>query len=128
MAKKLAVIFGIIFVIIGLLGFLPGNGIFGHQDAFFLTDGIHDIIHILIGIVLLVASRSQNISTMWLNIFGVFFLLLFLHGLFTPNQLLGFITQNAHDTWLHLALGIILLVAGFIGGKDNIPMMDKTTL
>jgi hypothetical protein len=128
MAKKFAVVFGIVFVIVGLLGFVPGNGIVGAEDAIFLTDTVHNIVHLLVGIVLLVAAKSQAASSMWLKIFGVVYLILFINGLISPEKLLGFVAQNSNDTWLHLVLGVVLLAVGFLGGKTQPMTMDKTTV
>jgi hypothetical protein len=125
MAKKLAVIFGIIFVIVGILGFVP-NPLVGATGTF-MTDTIHNIVHLLIGVVLLIAAKSASASTMWLKIFGVVYLLLFIDGLIQPDKLLGFIMANGADTWLHLVLGIVLLGAGFMGGKSGMSM-DQSTM
>lgn len=129
MAKKLAVVFGIVFVIVGILGFIPGNGIVG-DNAIFVTDAIHNIVHLLIGVILLLVAKNQSASAMWLKIFGVVYLVLFIDGLIQPDKLLGFVTANNADTWLHLVLGIVLLAAGFMAkGSSNAPMMmDKTTM
>ncbi len=125
MAKKFAVIFGIAFVFFGLLGFVP-NPIVG-ADGFFLTDAIHNVVHLLVGVVLLVAAKSASASSMWLKIFGVVYLLLFVNGLIQPEKLLGFVTANTNDIWLHLGLTIALLLAGFVSGKSSMAM-DKSTV
>jgi hypothetical protein len=134
MAKKLAVVFGIVFVIVGILGFF-GNPIVGREatdasmNPIFVTDAIHDLVHLLIGIVLLLASGKGNrASATALKVFGVVYLILFVNGLMTPDMLLGFVAQNEADTYLHLVLGIVLLIAG-IAGKGSDPMgMDKSTM
>jgi hypothetical protein len=126
MAKKLAVIFGIVFVIVGILGFI-GTPIVG-EEGYFVTDTIHDIVHLLVGVILLVVStKGEGTSALWLKIFGAVYLLLFVNGLIMPDKLLGFVTANGADTWLHLILGIVLLVAGFTGGRNSV-MMDRTTM
>ncbi len=127
MAKKLAIVFGIVFVIVGILGFIP-NPIVGGGDAYFLTDTIHNIVHLLVGIILLIAAgKSERASAASLKVFGVIYLILFLDGLVEKTQLIGFIQQNSHDTWLHLLLGIVLLIVGF-SVKGNSMMMDKSTM
>ncbi len=128
MAKKLAVVFGIVFVIFGVLGFI-NNPIVGRPETnpIFLTNAIHDLVHLLIGVVLLLASSKGNkASTTALKVFGVIYLVLFLNGLIDSEKLLGFIPQNVADTYLHIVLAIILLIAGF-AAKDKM-MMDKSTM
>jgi len=122
MAKKLAVVFGIIFVIVGILGFIQ-NPLIG-PTGIFVTDAVHNIFHLLVGVVLLVVStRGEDASGAALKLFGVVYLLLFVNGLITPDRLLGFITQNGNDTWLHLVLGVVLVIAGYM--KSERTMMDQ---
>ena len=136
MAKKLAVVFGIVFVLVGILGFFS-NGIVSQNAAsnpLFLTDVIHNIVHLLVGIVLLIAAKSSSASAMWLKVWGIVYLVLFIDGLVqvhtSGDKLLGLVTANPADTYLHLVLGIVLLAAGFLakGGSSAPMMMDKTTM
>jgi hypothetical protein len=132
MAKKLAVIFGIVFALVGILGFFP-NSIVGYATStgspIFLTDVIHNIVHLLIGIILLIAAgKGMRASSMALKVFGVVYIILFIDGLIETNKLLGFITQNSNDTWLHLVLGVVLLVVGFSSASSNTMVMDKSTM
>ncbi|MBX4198119.1 DUF4383 domain-containing protein [Candidatus Parcubacteria bacterium] len=123
MAKKLAVVFGIVFVLVGVLGFFS-NPIVG-TDGYFVTDTIHNVVHLLIGIVLLIgAGAGEGASALWLKIFGVVYLVLFVDGLIEGDMLLGFVKQNTHDTYFHLVLGIVLLIAGFTARKSSM-MMDS---
>jgi hypothetical protein len=124
MAKKFAVIFGIVFVLVGLLGFVS-NPIVG-ANGFFLTDGLHNVVHLLVGVVLLIAAGAgASASALWLKIWGVVYLVLFLDGL-VQLPLLGFVTANVADNYLHLVLGIVLLIVGFTAGKGR--MMDGATM
>ena len=129
MTKKWAVLFGIIFIIVGLLGFIP-NSIVG-ATGYFQTDGLHNIIHLLVGIVLLFAAKSQSASALWLKIWGAVYLVLFLDGLvqvhMNGDKLLGIVAANPADTYLHLVLGIVLLIVGFAGSKSPM-VMDKATM
>lgn len=125
MAKKLAIIFGIVFVLVGLLGFVSNPIVGMNAEAYFLTDAVHNIVHLLIGVLLLVAgAKSESAAASSMKIFGIVYLVLFLNGLVDENTLLGFVTQNAHDTWLHLVLGIVLLIAGFTAKGNSMPKMS----
>jgi hypothetical protein len=124
MAKKLAVVFGVVFVLVGVLGFIP-NPIVG-AGGIFVTDTLHDLVHLIIGIVLLiVAVNAPSKSSLWLNIFGVVYLLLAVLGFLTipsGGMLLGLVTMNTADHFLHVVLGIALLIAGIATNNKSMSM------
>lgn len=123
MSKKLAIVFGIVFVLVGVLGFVP-NPIVGHDatSVIFLTDVLHDLVHILIGVILIIAgTKSAAAASKSLKIFGIVYLILAIAG-FVYLPLLGFVTANSADNWLHVVLGIVLLAVS-MGGKKSDPMM-----
>jgi hypothetical protein len=64
---------------------------------------------------LIAAGAGEAASSLWLKISGIIYLVLFIDGLFQPTLLLGFVTASPSDTWLHLVLGIALLIAGYAG-------------
>lgn len=119
MAKKLAIVFGLVFVLVGAMGMI-GTGIVGPMGLF-ETNTLHDIVHLLIGIVLLgVAFMSPATSGTWLKVFGVVYLAIAVLGfLLVPGggELLGLVHTSASDHLLHIVLGIVLYVAGMMGGK-----------
>lgn len=121
MAKTLALVFGIVFVLVGLLGFVS-NPLVG-ANGLFMTNGLHDIVHILFGIILIWASRSgQASSVSWLKILGVVYLVLAVLGfLLAPSgpSLLGLVTVNMADHWLHVVLGVVLLAAAFMSSSSS---------
>ena len=121
MAKKLAVVFGVIFVLVGVLGFIP-NPIVG-ATGLFQTDALHDLVHLLIGIVLLVVAMSAPAaSALWLKIFGIVYLILTVLGfLLIPSggMLLGLVTMNTADHFLHLVLGVVLIAASMMSNSAS---------
>lgn len=123
MAKKLAYVFGAVFVLVGLLGFV-GNPLVG-MGGIFETDTAHNIVHILFGVILLVvAMKAASKSALWLKILGAVYLVLAILGFVMVPEggaLLGLVHANAADHWLHVVLGVVLLAAGF-GGKSAAPM------
>lgn len=121
MAKTLAYIFGIIFVLVGLLGLFVSNPLVG-QGSLFDTNTAHDLVHLIIGLILLaVAMWAPMQSSMWLKIVGAVYLLVAILGLFTSSPLLGLVEINDADNWLHIVLGVVLLAAG-VWAKDPMPM------
>lgn len=124
MAKTIALVFGVIFVLVGLLGFVP-NPLVG-MEGIFETDAMHNIVHLLFGIILLfVALKAAGKSALWLKILGAVYLVLAILGfLMVPEggALLGFVHANHADHWLHVVLGVVLLAAGFMGKGSSAPM------
>ena len=119
MAKTLAMVFGVVFVLVGILGFIP-NPLVG-MEGLFETDAIHNIVHLLFGVILIVASRADVAkAALWLLILGVVYLALALVGfLMIPEEgeLLGLVHMNHADHWLHVVLGVVLIAAGVLGKK-----------
>lgn len=117
MAKTAALVFGIIFVLVGLLGFVS-NPLVG-ANGLFMTNGLHNVVHLLFGIILLVAMRGgQAQSALWLKILGVVYLILAVLGLVLGGPMLfGLVDINGADNWLHLVLGVVLLLAGMRGNS-----------
>lgn len=116
-AKTLALVFGVIFVLVGLLGFVS-NPLVG-SGALFDTNTAHNLVHLLIGLILLaVALWAPMQSALWLKILGVVYLLVALLGYVTGSPILGLVEINDADNWLHILLGIVLLAAGFWGKND----------
>jgi len=127
MAKTLAIIIGVILVLLGLLGFVS-NPLIG-MNALFAADGVHNLIHIVLGaILLIVAFWSSEDSILWLKIIGAVVFLLGLIGIFTVpsagGMLLGIAYTNSASDWLHLIAGIVIFAAGMYG-KDG---MEGDTL
>jgi Domain of unknown function (DUF4383) len=115
MAKQLSYLFGIIFVLVGILGFVA-NPIVG-STGLFETDTLHNIVHLLIGIVLIVvAAWCAASASLWLKIMGVLYIVLAVVGfLMVPDggMLLGLVLTNMADHVLHIVLGVVLVVAGY---------------
>jgi len=108
MAKKFIMVIGLVFVLVGALGFFS-NPIVG-ASGFFETNVTHNIAHLLIGVMMLAMAPSAPNTA--LNIFGVVYLLLAILGFVMTSPLLGLVAINSADNWLHVVLGVVLLVAG----------------
>src|SRR3989344_2860604 len=126
MAKTLAVIFGVVFLLIGLGGFVVNPLVGAH--ALFETDTTHNVIHLVLGAVLLVVGLLAGArAALWLKIIGAITLILGMLGLLGGDTLLGIAVNNGADTWLHFILGAVLLAAGFLTkGEAALPMIAAT--
>ena len=111
-AKTAAMVIGIVFLIVGALGFVP-NPIVG-PDGIFVVNATHNWIHIASGIVLLIGAYSALTPSLALKIIGVVYGIVAVLGFLMPgDMMLGMVAMNAADRWLHVVLAIVILYAGF---------------
>ncbi|HVI68979.1 MAG TPA: DUF4383 domain-containing protein [Magnetospirillaceae bacterium] len=127
MLKKVAMVFGAVFLLVGLLGFVPGitstNGD-GMQLllGLFMVDPIHSAVHIVSGLAGLVAAgASTKAAKAYLIGFGVIYALVSLVGFFDLT-LFGLMHVNMADNWLHIVLTLGLLGAGLGLSDDSAAM------
>lgn len=128
MAKTLSIIFGIILVLLGLLGFVS-NPLIG-SGALFAADAMHNVIHLILGAILLsVAVWSAASAARWLKIIGTITFLLGFIGLLTVpatgGMLLGIAATNGASDWFHLVAGIVLFVASLYGREEAAPELPN---
>jgi hypothetical protein len=123
---------GAIFVLVGILGFIPGiTTDFGdmkfaghtsdaHLLGLFQVSILHNIVHLLYGVVGLAAARNRVNARRYLIFGGVIYLVLWLYGLLvSQNSDANFVPLNGADDWLHLFLGIGMLALGLALGRDR---------
>ena len=117
MAKSIAMVFGVIYTLVGLLGFIPAlGGSYTMQPGSLLqianVNVLHNIVHLVIGVAGLTMGRTDEGAGTFCKTFGIILLLLGVIGFFMPN-LLGIVPIGGGDIWIHLVSGIILTYAGF---------------
>ncbi len=118
----MATLFGWIFLVVGVLGFVPGiTTTDGNLLGVFKVDGVHNIVHIVSGLAALyLASKGEEGSQMFFKVFGVIYALVAVLGFFAGDGLLlGFISNNSADTWLHVLIAIVALYLGFGTKKEG---------
>ena len=125
-AQKLAWLFGIVFLLVGILGFIPGitedaPGSFAGEDSegsllgVFQTSILHNLAHLAFGVGIL-AARKHATALTYLLVSGVAYAVLFLIGILGE---MDWLPADDTDDWLHLALAIGLLGAWFVAKKDT---------
>lgn len=111
-AKTAAIVLGAVFVLVGVLGFIP-NPIVG-PDGIFMTNMSHNLIHLVSGAVLLAGAYTSLGPSLALKIIGVIYAIVAILGfVMSGDMLLGMVAMNTTDRWLHVLLAIVLLAAGF---------------
>ena len=115
MIRKMATVFGVVFLIIGILGFVPGVTENGHLLGIFHVNPAHNIVHILSGLIaLLAANASERAAQNYFRIFCVIYALVAVLGFVGGDEpILGLIANNTADNWLHVAIAAVSLALGF---------------
>ena len=117
-AKNAAILFGVVFLLVGVLGYIP-NPIVG-PTGIFVTNSLHNVIHLVSGIALLAGAYTSLGSSLMLKIVGVVYGLVAVCGFFMvmDGMMLG-VAINEADKWLHVGLAVAILGAGFLLPSDT---------
>lgn len=116
MTKASAMIFGPVFVLMGIAGFVP-NPVVG-INGFFVTDTLHNLIHIVLGGFLVLGPRGLNASVTLKTAASIFLLFAIFGFVMGEGKLLGLVRVNTADNWLHLVLAMALF-AGSVAGSHR---------
>ena len=131
-AQIAAIVFGIVFLVIGVAGFIPGltseygSLYFAGPDSTAVLLGIfqvsilHNVVHMLLGFAGLWMARTNSSARTYLIGAGILYLLLFLYGLLVPlGSGANFVPFNQADNWLHLFLAAAMIILGFALGNST---------
>lgn len=115
MLNKIAIIFGIIMLIIGVLGFIPDAAPQGYLLGLFHINLPHNLIHILTGAISLYCGLSGGkASRIFFQVFGIVYGIVAILGFFYESRpILGFIANNMADNILHVVIALAALYLGF---------------
>lgn len=93
-----SLVLGVVFLVVGLLGFVPGVTTnyddllaAGHESeamllGIFQVSILHNIVHLLFGILGLISARSASLARAFLVYGGALYALLWLYGLLIPHD------------------------------------------
>jgi arginine exporter protein ArgO len=131
--QKAATLVGIVFLAVGVLGFVPGittnygSMQFASHDSaakllgLFQVSILHNIVHLLFGIAGVAMSRTESGARSYLLGGGIIYAILWLYGLVIGQESsANFVPVNTADDWLHflLAVGMIGLALA-LGRRDR---------
>jgi hypothetical protein len=122
-ARRFAAVFGAVYVLVGLAGFVvTGLSDFAATSSdklvLFGLNPLHNIVHLLVGAVWLVSSRSEQSARVVSAAIGAVYLLVGVAGLFiTENSDLNLLNLNQPDNVLHLGSAVLALYFGLAGGR-----------
>jgi hypothetical protein len=127
LVKTAALAFSVVFLLIGILGFIPGittdydtMAFAGHESdaklfGVFQVSVLHNIVHLLFGAVGLAMARTVAGARTFLIAGGAVYAVLWIYGLVIDNDsTANFVPLNTADDWLHLLLAIGMIGLGLI--------------
>ena len=111
MAQKITLGLGILYVAIGILGFIPGITTNGMLLGIFAVNALHNIAHLVLGAILVWAAMSPGMLTSVNKAMAVVFAVLVLASFIAP--VVEQLPLNPPDTILHRASAAITSYLGF---------------
>src|SRR4051812_33736505 len=122
--QKVALVVGVVFLLVGILGWFVTSGhSFADRDGGsllgFQVNPLHNIVHLLVGVVLVLGARGGVAAARAANTaVGAVYLLVGVIGLFILDSSANILALNGADNGLHLVSGAVLLATGLLADKD----------
>lgn len=125
-----SLIVGIVFLLVGVAGFIPGLTqnlgdlqFAGHEGeamllGIFHVSVLHNIVHLLYGVAGVLLARTPTMSRHYLLWGGIIYLVLFLYGLAIDyDSAANFVPLSDANNWLHLGLGVGMVALSFVSRR-----------
>jgi hypothetical protein len=130
--QQAAQVVGLVFLLVGVLGFIPGVTTdydemqFASHDSgaqllgIFQVSILHNIVHLLFGVAGLAMARGFASARAFLLGGGAVYLALWLYGLIVEKDSdANFVPMDNADDWLHFALGVGMITLGVVLARDR---------
>lgn len=127
LARRLTQVVAGVFIVVGILGFIPGVTtdydslqLAGHESeamllGVFQVSVLHNVVHLLFGVVGLLMSARGVTAAAYLIGGGAVYLVLWVYGLVVGQEdQANFVPLNTADNWLHLGLGVGMIALGLV--------------
>ncbi|HEY9623563.1 MAG TPA: DUF4383 domain-containing protein [Crinalium sp.] len=137
-----ALITGILFLAVGLMGFIPGfvrepmtspdavglgmGSGYGDLMGMFPINVLHNVVHIIVGLSGIFAAIALDGSRVFSRALAVFYGLLAIMGLVPGlNTTFGLIPIFGNDIWLHALTAAIAFYFGFIASPGLLELSSQ---
>jgi len=127
--RTFALVWGILFLVIGAGGFIPGllhspamddpdiavRTMYGRELGLFPVNILHSIVHLLFGVWGVIAYRNWSSARTYAKATAVIYAVFVVMGLIPGlNTTFGLVPLFSHDVWLHIILAAGAAYFGFI--------------
>lgn len=139
-SRDFARVIGILFLAVGVLGFVPGlkspppleaphlsmEGGYGLLLGLFAVNWIHNLVHVVIGVAGLRASHSISESRKFARGLTLFYGGLAVVGVIPVlNSTFGLIPLFGHDIWLHAGTAAVAAYFGFGQRSEKMEIRER---
>lgn len=113
MLRILGIVFGIVMIFVGVVAFFPSFNPNGLLFGYFEVNTMHNIVHIVTGVLAIMAATNDRYIRLFFQIFGIVYAIVAILG-FARNGDLFMMHVNTADNLLHVGIAIISLYLGFM--------------
>lgn len=123
--QTLALVFGAVYTLVAVLGFFVAETFADDADrngeilGIFQVNHLHNLVHLLIGVALLAASRRHDTARSANLAIGATYLLVGVLGLFVLDSDANILALNGADNVLHLLSAAVLLGVALAADKSR---------
>jgi hypothetical protein len=124
--EMLALAFGAIYLLVGIVGFFVTgfDDFFAHNTEdkllIFEINGMHNVVHIVIGVAGLLLSRTLAGARTYGWLLAVGYGAAFVYGLIAIGETWDFLSINGADNVLHAATALVGLVIALMPARDTV--------
>jgi uncharacterized membrane protein YuzA (DUF378 family) len=118
--QTLSLVFGVVYALVGIAGFFVAENFAGQEgDSLlgFQVNHLHNIVHLLIGVALIAASKNLSAARGANLAIGVTYVALGVLGPFIEDTDINVVALNGADHVLHLASGAVLTAVALFADK-----------
>ncbi len=124
--QKAAMLFGVVFILVAILGFIPGittdfdrlstfDGEGAKVLGIFGVNWLENIAHALYGVAGLALASTFERARAYFLVGGAVYLVLWIYGLVIDlESSANFLGVNVAGNWLHFVLGVVMIGIGLV--------------
>lgn len=139
--RRFALVYGIVFLVVGIAGFIPGlvmplepqhpdlavEAGAGRLFGLFPVNLLHNLVHIVFGIWGIAAWRSVLRSLTYARSVAIIYAVFVIMGVIPVlHTAFGLVPLYGHDVWLHILLAGVAGYFGFVARADTGAAKDAT--